>query len=323
MRFLVTGGAGFIGANYVRKLVDGSFHGASEITVLDKLTYAGNLKNLDSIPSDAFRFVQADICDQSAISDFIRDVDVIVNFAAESHVDRSINNPGDFIETNIKGVQTLLNEMKNYNDKTFIQISTDEVYGSINEGSWSETSPLLPNSPYSASKAAAEMILRSYFKTYGLDIRITRSSNNYGPYQHPEKLIPLVITNILRNKKIPVYGEGTNVRDWLHVDDNCESIHEVILRGKPGEIYNIGGGNELSNIELIRKILNSFQKCEQGNIDFVVDRKGHDLRYSISTDKISTEIGISPKINFNVGLESTIDWYKNNFSWWVDKVGTA
>jgi len=304
----------------VRQLLGGFLGGASELTVLDKLTYAGSLTNLDSIPNDAYRFVLGDICDQSIIATLIRDNDVVVNFAAESHVDRSISNPSAFIDTNIRGTQTILDEIKNYSSKRFLQISTDEVYGSVETGSWTEDSPLLPNSPYSASKAAADLISRSYFKTYGLDIRITRSSNNYGPYQFPEKLIPLAITNILRGKRVPVYGTGLNVRDWLHIDDNCEAIHKALLNGQPGEIYNIGGGNEVTNLQIVKSIMNILGVDEQEYIEFVPDRKGHDLRYSVDTTKTFTHLGISPKVDFFEGLKQTVSWYVSNEIWWAEKV---
>lgn len=315
MRLLVTGGAGFIGSNYVRRIVDGHLKGVSNLIVLDKLTYAGTLSNLDSVPKDSFQFVQGDICDESLVSGLVDQVDSVVNFAAESHVDRSISDPGRFIETNVKGTQTLLSAIKSGADKKFVQISTDEVYGSIETGSWDENCPLLPNSPYSASKAAADLITRSYFKTFGLNISITRSSNNYGPHQFPEKVIPLFITNLIDGKKVPLYGSGLNVRDWLHVDDHCRGIHEVLMKGRAGEIYNIGGGKELTNKELTKLILNAFNKSDE-NIEFVADRLGHDLRYSVDCGKISSELGYKPQVQFKVGIQETIKWYRENDSWW-------
>lgn len=315
MRLLVTGGAGFIGSNYVRRIVDGHLKGVSNLIVLDKLTYAGTLSNLDSVPKDSFQFVQGDICDESLVSGLVDQVDSVVNFAAESHVDRSISDPGRFIETNVKGTQTLLSAIKSGADKKFVQISTDEVYGSIETGSWDENCPLLPNSPYSASKAAADLITRSYFKTFGLNISITRSSNNYGPHQFPEKVIPLFITNLIDGKKVPLYGSGLNVRDWLHVDDHCRGIHEVLMKGRAGEIYNIGGGKELTNKELTKLILNAFNKSDD-NIEFVADRLGHDLRYSVDCGKISSELGYKPQVQFKVGIQETIKWYRENDSWW-------
>jgi dTDP-glucose 4,6-dehydratase len=315
MRLLVTGGAGFIGSNYVRRIVDGSLKGITELLVLDKLTYAGTLRNFDSIPSNSFEFIQGDICDEGLVSKLTSRVDAVVNFAAESHVDRSISNPASFIETNIKGTQTLLDAAKTLGDKRYVQISTDEVYGTISEGSWTEDFPLLPNSPYSASKASADLITRSYFRTFGLNASITRCSNNYGPNQFPEKVIPLFITNLMDGKKVPLYGEGLNVRDWLHVDDHCRGIHSVLLKGKAGEIYNIGGGEELTNRELTEIILASFGKGEE-NIEYVPDRLGHDFRYSVNIEKISTELGYQPKVPFKEGIREAIKWYQDNESWW-------
>ena len=315
MRILVTGGAGFIGSNYVRRLIDGSLEGASQVTILDKLTYAGTLTNLASLPKDSYRFIQGDICDQPLVSELVKENDVIVNFAAESHVDRSITNPGAFVETNIRGTQVILDEVKKNIDKRFVQISTDEVYGTIKEGSWVEDYPLLPNSPYSASKASADLLTRSYFKTFGLNVSITRCSNNYGPHQFPEKVIPLFVTNLIDSKKVPLYGDGLNVRDWLHVDDHCRGIHAVVRKGRPGEIYNIGGGQELSNKELTDTILAAFGKGEE-SIEYVPDRLGHDFRYSVNIEKITKELGYSPQINFPEGIKETINWYRNNESWW-------
>lgn len=315
MRLLVTGGAGFIGSNYVRRIIDGHLKGVSNLIVLDKLTYAGTLSNLDSVPKDSFQFIQGDICDESLVSGLVDQVDSVINFAAESHVDRSISDPGRFIETNVKGTQTLLSAIKSGLDKKFVQISTDEVYGSIETGSWDENCPLLPNSPYSASKAAADLITRSYFKTFGLNINITRSSNNYGPHQFPEKVIPLFITNLIDGKKVPLYGSGLNVRDWLHVDDHCRGIHEVLMKGRAGEIYNIGGGEELTNKELTKLILDAFNKSDE-NIEFVPDRLGHDLRYSVDCRKISSELGYKPQAQFKVGIQESIKWYRENESWW-------
>ena len=315
MRLLVTGGAGFIGSNYVRRIVDGSLEGIAELLVLDKLTYAGTLRNFDSILSNSFEFIQGDICDEGLVSKLTSRVDAVVNFAAESHVDRSISNPASFIETNIKGTQTLLDAAKKLGDKRYVQISTDEVYGTISEGSWTEEFPLLPNSPYSASKASADLITRSYFRTFGLNASITRCSNNYGPNQFPEKVIPLFITNLMDGKKVPLYGDGLNVRDWLHVDDHCRGIHSVLLKGKAGEIYNIGGGEELTNRELTETILASFGKGEE-SIEYVPDRLGHDFRYSVNIEKISTELGYQPKVTFKEGIRETIKWYQANESWW-------
>ena len=315
MRILVTGGAGFIGSNYVRRIVDGSLKGVTEVVVLDKLTYAGTLKNLESLPKDSFRFIQGDICDESLVSKLVAETDSVVNFAAESHVDRSITDPGSFIETNIKGTHTLLEATRRAGEKRYLQISTDEVYGTIKEGSWSEDYPLLPNSPYSASKASADLITRSYFRTFGLNASVTRCSNNYGPNQFPEKVIPLFITNLMDGKKVPLYGDGLNIRDWLHVDDHCRGIHSVLLNGRPGEIYNIGGGEELTNKELTNIILSAFGKGDE-SIEYVPDRLGHDFRYSVNIKKISSELGYSPQVKFKEGIMETIKWYQGNESWW-------
>lgn len=315
MRLLVTGGAGFIGSNFVRRIVDGTFSGISQVTVLDKLTYAGTLKNLEMLPENSFEFIRGDISDPGLVSDLVKRSDAIVNFAAESHVDRSITGARDFIETNVLGVQNLLAAALTNEVKTFVQISTDEVYGTISKGSWDEDFPLLPNSPYSASKASADLICRSYYRTFGMDVRVTRCSNNYGPYQFPEKIIPLFITNLIEDKKVPLYGKGLNVRDWLHVDDHCQGIFAVLTSGKPGNIYNIGGGRELTNGELTDLILGKFSR-DESSIEYVADRLGHDLRYSVSHEKITRELGYQPKIQFEAGLEQTIEWYKNNESWW-------
>jgi dTDP-glucose 4,6-dehydratase len=315
MRLLVTGGAGFIGSNFVRRIVDGTFSGISQVTVLDKLTYAGTLENLEILPANSFEFIRGDISDPGLVSDLVKLNDAIVNFAAESHVDRSITGARDFIETNVLGVQNLLAAALTNEVKTFVQISTDEVYGTISKGSWDEDFPLLPNSPYSASKASADLICRSYHRTFGMDVRVTRCSNNYGPYQFPEKIIPLFITNLIEGKKVPLYGKGLNVRDWLHVDDHCQGIFAVLTAGKPGNIYNIGGGRELTNRELTDLILRKFSR-DESSIEYVADRLGHDLRYSVSHEKITRELGYQPKIQFEEGLEQTIEWYKNNESWW-------
>jgi dTDP-glucose 4,6-dehydratase len=315
MRLLVTGGAGFIGSNFVRRIVDGTLSGISSITVLDKLTYAGRLSNLNMLPKDSFEFIKGDICDSTLIDSLTKKSDAVINFAAESHVDRSITAARDFVETNILGTQTLLSYALKNEVSTFVQVSTDEVYGTIDEGSWSEESPLLPNSPYSASKASADLIARSYHRTFGLDVRVTRCSNNYGPHQYPEKVIPLFVTNLIDGKKVPLYGNGLNVRDWLHVDDHCKGIHAVLNKGKPGQIYNIGGGRELNNRELTDTILALIGR-DSTSIEYVEDRLGHDLRYSVSHEKISRELGYEPQVTFEQGLLETINWYKENESWW-------
>ena len=316
MHVLVTGGAGFIGSNFVRMIADGSFPQISRVTVLDKLTYAGVKENLDSAKSmTGYTFVQGDICESTLVASLLVDVDAVINFAAESHVDRSIAGATDFVQTNIVGVQTLLDACKAADRKIrFVQISTDEVYGSIESGSWTEEWPLLPNSPYSASKAGGELLARSYNKTHGLDVVITRCSNNYGPFHFPEKLIPLFVTNLLEGKKIPVYGSGINVRDWLHVDDHCSGIHSALMKGKAGEIYNIGGGLELTNLELTEKILNLMGKNDS-EIEYVQDRKGHDLRYSLDGSFARDVLGFHPQVEFTAGIHETIAWYRKNPSW--------
>jgi dTDP-glucose 4,6-dehydratase len=315
MRLLVTGGAGFIGSNYVRMLLDGSLVGVSKLIILDKLTYSGNKSNLTGLNQSDYEFVQGDICDSDLVSKLTKKVDSVVNFAAESHVDRSIDSSKEFFQTNVIGTHTLLEAARRNNLGTFIQISTDEVYGSITEGSWDESFPLLPNSPYAASKASGDLISQAFFRTYGIDVRITRCSNNYGPYQFPEKVIPLFITNLLKNKKVPLYGDGLNVRDWLHVTDHCRGIHLVLTKGKAGDIFNIGGGRELSNIELTRVILSAMGAGEE-SIEKVTDRLGHDFRYSLNIEKIERDLGYKPEINFDLGISQTIEWYKNNQEWW-------
>ena len=316
MRLLVTGGAGFIGSNYVRRLLDGTLSGVESVVVLDKLTYAGNLENLSTVQSDSrFSFVQGDICDRDLLKSILPNVDAVVNFAAESHVDNSINNSDEFVRTNILGVQILLEEIRRIPGIRFLQVSTDEVYGSISEGSWTESEPLLPNSPYAATKAAAEMLVRAFHRTFGVDTVVTRCSNNYGPFHYPEKLIPLFITNLIEGKKVPVYGQGLNVRDWLHVDDHGRGIHLALTKGKAGEIYNIGGGRELPNIEITTTILELMGRDDSA-IEYVEDRLGHDLRYSVDWAKAERELGYRPQIDFESGLVAVIDWYQSNQSWW-------
>ena len=317
MRLLVTGGAGFIGSNFVRRCLDGSLKGVSSVAVLDKLTYAGVLENLNSVAGlTTYSFIHGDICEQGNYREILSSVDAVINFAAESHVDRSIVSASDFVQTNVVGVQVLLDCIKELGrDIRFLQVSTDEVYGSIEYGSWNEERPLSPNSPYSASKAGGELLARSYYQTHKLDVVITRCSNNYGPFHFPEKLIPLFITNLLDGKKIPIYGNGKNVRDWLHVDDHCRAIHLALMNGGPGEIYNIGGGRELTNLELTNLIL-KVMDADETSIDFVEDRKGHDLRYSVDWTKINRSLGFEPLIDFESGLRQTVDWYRNNRSWW-------
>jgi dTDP-glucose 4,6-dehydratase len=315
MKLLVTGGAGFIGSNFIRHIRQE--HPDWEVTNLDKLTYAGNLENLKNIQDQAgYQFVKGDIVDRKLVDRLLsQGFDVIVNFAAESHVDRSILDASPFIETNVKGTQVLLEGAKKHGIQRFVQVSTDEVYGSIDGGRFAEESPLSPNSPYSASKTAADLLCRAYFKTHRVPVIVTRCTNNLGPYQFPEKLIPLVITNALEDKPVPVYGDGLNIRDWIFVVDHCRALDAVIQKGKPGEIYNIGSGNEKTNLELIRKLLELLDK-PQSLIQFVTDRPAHDRRYALDCAKIATELGWKPAYSFEKALSATVDWYLKNESWW-------
>ena len=318
MKLLVTGGAGFIGSNFVRMALTDKFpdFNVEQLTVLDLLTYAGDEENLKPIASDKiYKFVKGDIRDLELAKQLMQQADKVVHFAAESHVDRSIEGGSEFVSTNVMGTQVLLDAARSSNIKRFVHVSTDEVYGSISEGSWPEDHPLLPNSPYSASKAGSDLLVRAYNRTHKLDTVITRCSNNYGQYQFPEKVMPLFITNIIEGKKVPLYGNGLNVRDWLHVDDHCRGIALALTKGKSGEVYNIGGGTELTNVELTHKILNAMGAGEE-LIQPVEDRKGHDLRYSVDISKINKELGYSPQVNFEEGLVQTINWYKNNDAWW-------
>jgi dTDP-glucose 4,6-dehydratase len=311
MRALVTGGAGFIGSNFVEMALTDQFPEISRVLVLDKLTYAGKLSNLSAVANDPnFEFIQGDICDVELVNELAANVDAIINFAAESHVDRSIKSSSEFVRTNVLGTQVLLDAAKKFNLSRFIQISTDEVYGSIPKGSWDENSPLLPNSPYSASKAAADLLVRSYFVTHGLNTNITRCSNNFGPRQDAEKLIPNFILKLARNEKVTVYGDGKNIRDWIHVNDHCRAIYFTLLRGVAGEIYNVGGGIELTNIELTRKLIAKMGK-QDSLISFVPDRLGHDHRYSVNSSKI-LGLGFSFTQNFEKNLDNTIDWYMHS-----------
>lgn len=314
MKVLVTGGAGFIGSNFVRMAVRGDFPEISKVVVLDALTYAGNLDNLNAV-SGEIEFIEGNICDEGLVRSITSRVDGLINFAAESHVDRSILNPNQFLETNFMGVHSLLEASKRENGFRFLQVSTDEVYGSIQEGSWDEMEPLLPNSPYSASKASADLLVRSYFKTYGMDTVITRCSNNYGPYQFPEKIIPYFVTRLLSGKTVTIYGDGLNSRDWLHVDDHCRGIYGAFTSNRKGEVFNIGGGQELSNLDLTAKILELLGKTSS-EIEFVKDREGHDFRYSVSHAKAASELNYQPQVSFESGLQETINWYIENSEWW-------
>jgi dTDP-glucose 4,6-dehydratase len=318
MKILVTGGAGFIGSNFVRMALTDKFPDfkVDELVVLDLLTYAGDEENLAPIAADKrYKFVKGDIRDLELAKKLMSQSDYVVHFAAESHVDRSIEGGSQFVSTNVMGTQVLLDAARNSNIKRFLHVSTDEVYGSISEGSWPEDHPLFPNSPYSASKAGSDLLVRAYNRTHKLDTVITRCSNNYGQYQFPEKVMPLFITNIIEGKKVPLYGNGLNVRDWLHVDDHCRGIALALTKGKSGEVYNIGGGTELTNVELTHKILEAMGVGKEF-IQPVEDRKGHDLRYSVDITKINTQLGYSPQVNFEEGLAQTINWYKNNEAWW-------
>ena len=311
---LVTGGAGFIGSNFVRYMVEkySDYH----IINLDALTYCGNLENLKDIEDkDNYTFVKGDIRDKAIVDELVEKSDYVINFAAESHVDRSIADPEIFIKSNVLGTQVLLNAAKEHGVEKYIQISTDEVYGTLGKtGYFTEDTPLQPNSPYSASKAGGDLIARAYFETFGLPVNITRCSNNYGPYQFPEKLIPLMISNALEDKKLPVYGDGKNVRDWLHVHDHCSAIDLVLHDAKPGEVYNIGGNNEKQNIEIVKLILGELGK-DESLIEFVTDRLGHDRRYAIDSTKIQEELSWSPEYTFEVGIRKTIQWYLDNQDW--------
>ncbi|WP_141432901.1 dTDP-glucose 4,6-dehydratase [Bacillus sp. 03113] len=317
MKLLVTGGAGFIGSNFVRYMV--KKYPEYQIVNLDLLTYAGNLENLKDIEqAPNYQFVKGDIADRDFINALFEKekFDYVLNFAAESHVDRSITNPDIFIETNVKGTQILLDAAKNIEVKKYLQVSTDEVYGTLGEtGYFSETTPLAANSPYSASKAGADLLVRAYHETFDLPVNITRCSNNYGPYHFPEKLIPLMIINALKDKDLPVYGDGLNVRDWLHVEDHCQAIDLVLHKGRNGEVYNVGGNNERTNLEIVKTILEQLGKPES-LIKHVKDRLGHDRRYAIDATKLRTELGWNPKYTFDTGIKQTIQWYLDNQEWW-------
>ncbi|GHG44654.1 MULTISPECIES: dTDP-glucose 4,6-dehydratase [Amycolatopsis] len=318
MRVLVTGGAGFIGSHYVRQVLTGAYPTLreAEVVVLDKLTYAGNEANLAPVAADPrLEFVRGDICDTALVAEAMTGVDLVVHFAAESHVDRSILGAADFVLTNVLGTQNLLQAALHAGVGKFVHVSTDEVYGSIEHGSWTEDHLLEPNSPYSASKASSDLVARSFFTTHGLPVCITRCSNNYGPYQFPEKVIPLFVTNLLDGRKVPLYGDGLNVRDWLHVDDHCHGIQLVADGGRPGEIYNIGGGTELTNRALTEKLLAAVG-AGWDSVEPVEDRKGHDRRYSVDITKIGDELGYAPRVSFEDGLAETVAWYRDNRAWW-------
>jgi len=317
MRILVTGGAGFIGSHYVRTMLGGGYPGFehASVTVLDKLTYAGNLANLDPVAvSPRFSFIRGDICNAELLATVLPGHNIVVNFAAETHVDRSITGASDFVTANVVGVQVLLQSCVDAGVQRVIQVSTDEVYGSVPSGSWREDAPLEPNSPYAAAKVGGDLMARAYWRTHGLDVRVTRCCNNYGPYQFPEKVIPLFVTNLLDGRKVPLYGDGKNVRGWVHVDDHCRGIQLVLEKGRPGEIYHINGDVELTNIELTEALL---ECCAVGwdMVEYVEDRKGHDRRYSLD-DSLLRGLGYVPRIPFWTGLRSTVRWYEENRRWW-------
>lgn len=316
MRYFVTGGAGFIGSHFVRMLLSDRDRDIEQVTVLDKFTYSGNEANLVDVSNDPrFRLVRGDICDVDTVMSNMGAHDIVIHFAAESHVDRSIQSASPFIITNVLGTQNLLECARRLDVPVFVHVSTDEVYGSIETGSWTELEPLLPNSPYSASKASSDLVARSFHRTYGMDVRITRCSNNFGSHQFPEKMIPLFITNLIDGLKVPLYGDGQNIRDWLHVSDHCRGIDLVATNGSSGEIYNIGGGTELTNRRLTQLLLEYFGKGDDF-IEPVADRLGHDRRYSVDWSKIQQQLGYSPQKSIETGLQEIIEWYKVNENWW-------
>ncbi|OCC11753.1 dTDP-glucose 4,6-dehydratase [Streptomyces sp. PTY087I2] len=316
MRILVTGGAGFIGSHYVREVLAGSYPESDDVrvTVLDRLTYAGRRENLPA-EYERFAFVHGDICDRGLLDRIVPGHDAIVHFAAESHVDRSVTAPGEFIRTNVTGTQQILDAALQSGVDRVLHVSTDEVYGSLETGTWTEASPLLPNSPYAASKASSDLVARAYHRTHGLDVRVTRCSNNYGPYQHPEKLIPNFVTRLLTGRPVPLYGDGGNVREWLHVDDHCRALHLVLAKGRAGEIYNIGGGSGLSNRDMTGRLL-ELLGADWDMVRHVEDRPGHDFRYAIDDSKIREELGYAPRWSIGSGLGSVVDWYRDHPEFW-------
>jgi dTDP-glucose 4,6-dehydratase len=332
MRILVTGGAGFIGSHYVRMLLDGELAepepgaaggrgnagsaagGGDKVTVLDKLTYSGNRANLPQA-APGLEFVHGDVCDPDLVHELLPGHDAVVHFAAESHVDRSIAAPGDFFRTNVIGTQVLLDAALRHGLERFVQVSTDEVYGSIDSGSWTEESPVAPNSPYAASKAGADLLVRSYWRTHGLNVSVSRCSNNYGPRQHTEKLIPLFVTNLLEGRPVPLYGDGHNIREWLHVRDHCRAVHRVLLKGGPGEVYNVGGGNARTNLALAERLV-ELCGADPSAIVRVEDRLGHDDRYALDDRRIRDELGYAPQVPLEEGLAETVAWYRDNPGWW-------
>jgi len=316
VKILVTGGAGFIGSHYVRSMLSGAYPGyeSARVTVLDKLTYAGNTDNLP-MGHERLSFVQGDICDPGLLADVVPGHDAVVHFAAESHVDRSVAGAAPFVITNVLGTQALLDACLRAGIDRVVHVSTDEVYGSIGSGSWTEDWPLEPNSPYAAAKAGSDLLARAYWRTHSLDVSITRCCNNYGPYQHPEKVIPRFVTNLLEGQPVPLYGDGRHVREWLHVDDHCRAVHLVLTKGRAGEVYNVGGGTELSNVDLTGKLLD-LCGVDWSMVTPVEDRKGHDLRYSLDDSKVHAELGYRPLVDFDRGLADTVQWYRDNAWWW-------
>jgi len=318
MKILVTGGAGFIGSNFVRRTIENAYPSlvGAEVVVLDALTYSGNLENLAPVAgSSRYRFVHGDIRDAALLDRLLPGIHAIVHFAAESHVDRSVRDATVFVQTNVLGTQVVLEAAMRHGTARFVHVSTDEVYGSIERGSWTEQSALEPNSPYAASKAGADLLARSYHRTHGLDVTITRSSNNYGPYQHPEKVIPLFVTNLLDGRRVGLYGDGEHVRDWLHVDDHTRALALVLKAGRAGEVYNIGGGTELTNRQLTGLLLEE-TGADWSLVDPVADRPGHDRRYSLDCSKIRTDLGFEPVVPFESGLAEVVRWYRQNRAWW-------
>ncbi|RKE08005.1 dTDP-glucose 4,6-dehydratase [Catellatospora citrea] len=317
MKLLVTGGAGFIGSEYIRNLLGDAYGtGGVEVTVLDKLTYSGNMANLAPVADDPrLTFVHGDICDADLVNGLMPGHDAVVHFAAETHVDRALHGPAQFVQTNVVGTQVLLDAARNSGVGRFLHVSTDEVYGSIDEGSWTEESPVAPRSAYSAAKAGSDLLALAYHRTYGLDVVVTRCSNNYGHYQFPEKVIPLFVTNLLDGGTVPLYGDGLNVRDWLHVSDHCNGIQAALDKGRAGEVYHIGGGTELTNRELTEMLLAATGRTWDA-VRPVADRKGHDRRYSLNIDKIRNELGYEPQVTLADGIARTVAWYQDNRGWW-------
>jgi dTDP-glucose 4,6-dehydratase len=315
LRLLVTGGAGFIGSNFVRRVLNGTYEGFTSVAVLDKLTYAGNLNTLESVSSQELRFVQGDICDEVLLDKLLPDFDIVLNFAAESHVDRSISNATPFMKTNVLGVHTLLDCARKHSIHRFVQVSTDEVYGSVSLNSSSEVDALWPNSPYSSSKAAGDLLCRAAFMTYGQDVVVTRSCNNFGIFQNREKFIPRMITNLIEEKTIPIYGSGQNIREWISIDDHCKGIYLSLVKGEPGEIYNLGSGFRLSNIEVAKGLIEIFGK-DSDVIEFVPDRPGHDFRYALNSEKAQNFLNFKTEREFYSELNKTVEWYRQNLEDW-------